>query len=192
MKKWQKIIVAVIVIFGVIVCVKSCSDKKEADIILAYIGSDFVDYNAFDENSASLEEVCIDVNGDGEKIVEVMEISFNNSLNQADLQNSSQKMARAVGAGVARVYLLEESFVINNASKGVFCDLSALGDGFKNSDGEVVAINVEGNKKVEKMGINTKNLYMAVRIVSEIDTVSDKNIDLKHQCAMNIAKYILS
>ena len=191
MKTWHKIGLVVVVIIGVLMSVKSCVDKKTPDITVAYIGSNFVDYNAFEENSSEIKSVCRDVNGDGEVVIELMEISFNEELSQADKQNSSQKLANAVGAGNARVYFIEKSYVINNASAGIFADLSSLGDGFKNSDGQVVAIDIEGNEKLEKMGIDTKGLYLAVRIVSQMDAVTDKNIDAKYESALNIAKYIL-
>lgn len=192
MKKWHKIALIVIVVVGVLVSVKSCIDKETPDVTVAYIGSNFVDYNAFYENNGDMENVCLDVNNDGEVVVELMEISFNNSLSQSDRENASKKLTNALGAGAARVYFIEEGYVINNASAGVFADLSALGDGLKNSLGEVVAINIQGNEKLEKMGIDTSNLYLAVRIVSEMDTVTDKNINAKHESAINIAKYILN
>lgn len=193
MKTWHKRAIIIIVIIGIIVCVKSCIDKKDADITLAYIGEGFVDRVAFDENKDELLNVCTDVNSDGEKCVEIMEISFNQSLSPADKDNSDKKLANALGAGVARVYFIEEKYVMANASKGVFEPLDNLGDGFKNSNGEVVAINITGNEKLAKMGIDTdKDLYLAVRVVSEMDIVLDKNIDKKHKMAMDIAEYILS
>lgn len=192
MKKWHKIALIVIVVVGVLVSVKSCIDRKTPDITVAYIGSNFVDYNAFYENNRDMANACLDVNGDGEVVVELMEISFNDSLSQGDRENASKKLANAVGAGYARVYFIEKSYVINNASAGVFEDLSSLGDGFKNSDGTVIAIDIDGNKKLEEMGINTDGLYLAVRVVSEMDAVTDKGIHEKHESALNIAKYILN
>lgn len=193
MKTWHKIALAVIVIVGVLISVKSCVDKRNADIILAYIGDSFVDREGFEENVGDVEKLCEDINSDGEVHVDLMEISFNEELSQADKQNSEGKLANAVGAGAARVYFIEEKYVMNNASSGVFADISHLGDGFKNASGEVVAISIKGNEKVQKLGIDTSgDLYLAVRIVSEIDTVIDKNIEAKHSLAMKIAEYVLN
>lgn len=191
-KKWHKIALLIILVVGVLVSVKSCVDKKTPDITLAYIGSDFVNYESFDENNRALCDACGDINNDGEVVVELMEISFNESLTESDKARSSQKLANAVGAGAARVYLIEEGYLINNASAGVFADISFLGDGFKNPQGEVVGISAEGNKKVESFGVNTQKLYLAVRIVSEMDAVTDKNINAKYESSINIAKYILN
>lgn len=193
MKTWHKIALCVIVVIGVLISVKSCVDKKDADLTLAYIGEGFVDYSAFENGRAALEALCEDVNSDGEVAVNLLEISFNEQLAQADRQNAYQKMTNAVGYGAARVYILEEQFVISNASSGVFADLAELGDGFKNADGETVAISVKGNEKVKKLGIDPDaDLYLAVRIVSEIDAVTDKDINKKHACAMKVAEYILN
>lgn len=192
MKTWHKIALVIIVIVGILISIKSCVDKKTSDITLAYIGESFVDRELFDKSVTDLSSVCTDVNSDGEVIIDIMEISFNDSLSEADKQNSESKLTNAIGAGVARVYFIEEKYLINNASSGFFADLSQLGEGFKNASGETVAISIKGNEKVASLGIDTsKNIYLAVRIVSEIDAVMDKNIEKKHSMAMDIAEYIL-
>lgn len=192
MKTWHKWAFIIIVVVGILISVKSCVDKKTADITLAYIGESFVDRELFDKSVTDLSSVCTDVNSDGEVIIDIMEISFNDSLSEADKQNSESKLTNAIGAGVARVYFIEEKYLINNASSGVFANLSQLGEGFKNASGETVAISIKGNEKVASLGIDTsKNIYLAVRIVSEIDAVMDKNIEKKHSMAMDIAEYIL-
>lgn len=192
MKTWHKWALIIVVVVGLLISVKSCIDKREADITLAYIGDGFVDRELFEKNAPMLQDVCADVNSDGEVNVDLMEISYNESLSQADKQNSDGKMANAVGAGFARVYFIEERYIVNNASSGVFEDLSHLGDGFKNSSGEVVGISIKGNKKAEMLGVDTDNdIYLAVRIVSEMDAFTDKNIEAKHLAAMKIAEYIL-
>ena len=192
MKTWHKWALIIVVIVGVLISVKSCMDRREADITLAYIGDSFIDRELFKENVQLLHSVCADINSDGEINVDMMEISFNEAISQADKQNSDGKMANAVGAGVERVYFMDEKYVMNNASSGVFQDLSHLGDGFKNAEGKVVAIKITGNEKVKRLGVDTDgDLYLAVRVVSEIDALTDKNIENKHAMAMDIAEYIL-
>lgn len=192
MKTWHKIAICVILVVGVLVAVKSCVDRTPPDITLAYIGDGFINRAAFEENADSLYSLCSDITADGEISIDMMEISFHEELSAADRQNSTQKMTHALGAGAARVYFIEESYVINNASKGVFADISHLGDGFKNASGDVVAISIKGNKKAEMLGIDTTgDIYLAVRIVSEMDRYTDKHIEEKHALAMNIAEYIL-
>ena len=193
MKTWHKWALIIIVIVGVLVSIKSCMDKRDADIVMAYIGDGFVDRELFTNNVDILQSVCSDINNDGEVYVDMMEISFNESLSQADKQNSEGKLANAIGAGVARVYFMDEKYVVNNASSGVFCDLSHLGEGFKNAEGETVAISIKGNEKAKLLGVDTDgDIYIAVRLVSEIDTLTDKNIQKKHTQAMEIAKFILN
>lgn len=192
MKTWHKTALVIVVVVGILISVKSCVDKKTADITLAYIGESFIDRELFNKNVSALSAVGSDVNSDGEVVVDIMEISFNDSLSEADKQNSESKLTNAIGAGVARVYLIEEKYLVNNASSGVFANLSQFGDGFKNASGEIVAINIKGNKRAESLGVDaSENLYLAVRIVSEIDALMDKNIEKKHSMAMDIAEYIL-
>ncbi len=191
MKRRYKIALIVIVVIGVLISIKSCVDRKNPDVTAAYIGDGFVNYEAFE--ACCFDSVFSDVNSDGKHQISLMEISFNEELSQADRQNSMQKMSNALGMGSARVYFIDEKYAIANSSAGVFCDLSHLGDGLKNSDGEVVAISIRGNEKVAKMGIDTESdLYLAVRVISEVDAAVDKNIGIKHQAAMELAEYILS
>lgn len=194
MKTWHKAALIIIVIVGVLISVKSCVDRKPPDITMAYIGDGFLDREAFEENKdIVLNSVASDINGDGEFNADMMEISFNESLTEADRQNSGRKLTNALGAGVARIYFIEGKYLMNNASSGVFEDISRFGDGFKNASGEVVGIAITGNEVAESLGVDTKgDIYLAVRVVSEIDALTDKNIEKKHALAMDIAEYILN
>lgn len=193
MKAWHKIILIIIIAVGIFICVKSCVDKREADITLAYIGDGFLDRDMFDRGVEDLNKVCGDINGDNAVQVDMMEISFNESLTQSDIQNSRQKLTSALGAGVARVYFIEEKYLINNAESGIFADMSQFGSGFKTGGGKVVAISLKGNEKAQRLGIDTQgDIYIALRDVSEMDTVLYKDIELKNKAAENIVKYILS
>ncbi len=196
MKTWHKIALAIIAIVGVMLCVKSCVDKKQPDLTMAYIGNGFVNLEKYEESVGELYDYCTDVNNDGETVVDIMEISYNKELSQADKSNSSQKMANAVGNGAARLYFIEEEYVKKNLDVGVFEDLTDFAtDGdtvIKDSDGRVVAIGVFGNEKVAKIGIEPeKNLYLAIREITEMDNVWRDNVQGENAAARNVAKYIL-
>lgn len=193
MKTRYKWMLAVILVVGILICVKSCADKKESDVTLAYIGYSFADRTLFEENIHTLTTGCEDVNGDGEFRVDLTEISFNESLGTADRENSTAKLASAVGMGNARLYFIAEDYVIRNKTAGVFADLSDLGEGIQNEKGETIAISVHGNEKLLNIGIEPdENMYLAIRIVSEMDEVTDKNIQKKDRAVWTMAKNILS
>ncbi len=193
MKKRYKIILAVIVIVGVLVAVKSCMDKVEPDLVMAYIGYDFIDKSMLEENGAELSAAVGDVNGDGQKKVEVLEISFSEKLSEGDFSNSQQKMASAVGGGTARLYFIDKEFLDKNRDSGVFADMSEfISDGVKNSDGQVIAFDISENERVKEIGIkNTENLYLALRVVSEMDHVYDSEIGKKDEAARRAVRWIL-
>lgn len=194
MKTRYKVILALIVAVGIIVSIKSCVDREEPDLTIAYVGYDFVNMTLFEENRGEVEEIIGDVDGDGKAVCEMVEISFNENLTSADLSNSKQKLTNAVGQGSARVYIMEKSFVENNKDNEVFADLSYLsGDGITNSEGETVGIDVSGSEMLAMLGIeNTEGLYLAVRKVSEMDSVWDKDIDETDAAARRAAEYILN
>ncbi len=194
MKTKYKVILALIVAVGIAVSIKSCVDREEPDLTIAYVGHDFVNMTLFEENRGELEEIIGDVDGNGKAVCEMVEISFNENLSTADLSNARQKLANAVGQGSARVYIMEKSFVEDNKDNEVFADLSYLsGDGITNSEGETVGIDVSGSEIPAMLGIeNTQELYLAVRKVSEMDHVWDKNIDETDAAARRAAEYILN
>ena len=193
MKTWQKWALLLVVVFGLIVCIRSCMIKKEPDITIAYIGAEFVNTEKFEKSVTSLEKSIEDINSDGDVNIELMEISFNESLGYADKSNSSQKLANAVGMGTARVYIIDKEYVLKNKDSGVFANVAELGDGIETKDGLTIAVSLEGNKKVREMGIEPKEgLYLAIRKVTEIDQASDKSIHKKDAAAWHIAKYILA
>ena len=193
MKTWHKVAIVIIVIVGVFLCVKSCIDKKDADLTVAYIGHDFVQRETFEQNMHEYASLCTDITGDGEIYIDMMEISFNEDLPEGDKQSAWSKLTSAVGAGIARLYFIEESYIRSNADEGFFADISHLGNGITNSKGQVVAISLKDNERVKLFGIEPKeDLYLAVRIVSEMDISTDKNIEAKNSSAHKIAQYIIT
>jgi hypothetical protein len=192
MKKRYKIILALIVTVGIIVSVRSCVVRKEADLTIAYIGHDFVNRSLFEENRGEINAIVGDVDSNGTQICDITEISFNENLSTADLSNAKQKMAYALGQGNARVYIMEKSFFDSNKDSGVYADLSYLSeDGLKNSDGEIIGIDVSGNEKLEKLGIKTDGTYIALRAVTEMDGVWNKNVEKTDEAARRLVEYIL-
>lgn len=193
MKKRYKIILALIAAVGVGVCIKSCVDREKADLTLAYIGHGFVDRELFKENRGELENAVGDVDGDGKAVCGIEEISFNENLAPADFSNAMQKLTNAVGQGSARVYITEKSFVEDNKDNDVFADISYLSEeGIKNSAGEVVAIDVSGCEKIAMLGIeNGEGMYIAVRKVSEMDSVWYENTDGIDAAARRAVQYLL-
>jgi hypothetical protein len=192
MKKRYKIILALIVTVGIIVSVRSCVVREEADLTIAYIGHDFVNRSLFEENRDEINAIVGDVDSNGTQICDITEISFNENLSTADLSNAKQKMAYALGQGNARVYIMEKSFFDSNKDSGVYADLSYLSeDGLKNSDGEIIGIDVSGNEKLEKLGIKTDGTYIALRAVTEMDGVWNKNVEKTDEAARRLVEYIL-
>ena len=147
----------------------------------------------FEENINLITKECSDLTGDGRFNVELMEISFSEQLGYADKSNSTQKMTNAIGMGTARLYIMDKSHVLSNKDKGVFADVSHFGEGIVNTNGETVAVSLKGNKILDKLGIDsTEELYLALRIVSEVDAVMDKGILKKDEAVRKMAEAILN
>ena len=65
------IILAAVILIGVIVAVKSCTDRIEPDLTISYIGENYFNSDTFCEKSYKLAEAVPDINGDGAKEVEL-------------------------------------------------------------------------------------------------------------------------
>lgn len=192
-KKHYKIIFAVIAAVGVLISVKSCIDRKKADLTIAYIGYDFIDKTVFASNSADLCANVGDIDGDGTARVAVMEISFSERLNDADFTNSQKKMASAVGSGAARVYLIDKAFAEKIKSSMVLAPLTEFADeGIKDPDGNIVAVDISDNPRLKEMGVSdTEDMYLALRVVSEMDVATNKRIGEIDAAARRAVKWIL-
>ncbi len=196
--KWF-ILLAIAVILGAAVAVKSCVERVKADITVSYIGESYFDSELFYENSSLLDEAVGDVNGDGKINTEIVVISIGTSLTSSQEQANLAKMSVSMGQGESRVYLMDKVYCQRYADEEILADLSdfradsSVTDVLVNSSGKVYGISVEGNPLVEKLGLSdTKDVYLALRSVTEMDSVNFKNIEKIDEAAKNTAKLIIS
>lgn len=179
-KKWF-ILLFFAVLLGVIVAAKSCASRVEADLVISYIGEGYFDSEAFYANVSPLEDALDDITGDGAKKAEAVSISFSSNLTAAQEQANLTKMSMSMGHGDSRVYFIEKNYCMRYAEQDILADLSEFDFGeaktLSNSKGEIYAVSIRDNPFVKELGIDdTENLYIALRKVSEMDTVEFENI----------------
>ncbi len=175
------VILAVAALIGVIVAVRSCTDRVEPDLVISYIGENYFDSEAFYDNVSTLEAVIDDINGDGKKYIEISVIPFTSNVSAAQQQSNLAKNTLSVGQGQSRVYIIDKAYCQNiYENQDVLADLSDFvregDDVLTNENGVVCAISVEGNRLLEKLGLSdTEDVYIALRKITEMDYVNFKD-----------------
>lgn len=197
------VILAIIILIGVIVAVRSCTQRVEPDLVISYIGENYFSSETFYNNSRELASAVPDINGDGENEVELTVISFNSNLTAAQEQSNNAKMTMSMGQGKSRLYLMDEQYCqhyIDEADEiPVLADLTDLapeGVGtLSDSEGRVYAIDVSGNALLKKLGLDeTDGVYAAMRAITEMDYVNYKNPtpEQMNKAAEDVLLYILN
>ncbi|MDO4563543.1 MAG: hypothetical protein Q4C12_06875 [Clostridia bacterium] len=191
--KWHTI-ASVAIIITLFLGIKSCVDKVEPDVSIAYIASGYVNTEMFDDGKRALEKLVGDINGDGKEDVFLNAIMFSDEVNPQMTAALTTKAMFAIAAGESRVYILDLEHCETYADSGAFEPLEKLGytDGLRNEKGELYAVRLEHNERLNKLGFNDKiELYAALRVIAETDA-GNKNIENITQGARKIFEYIMN
>lgn len=165
--KWHTfcaIFVIALIIFGFF----SCSQKTEPDLYLVYLSKTMVMDENIDKTEMSLiENVPVDdIDGDG-KIHVLMEHIVSSFDVNVPMDEGTAAKIQTVMFGGQHTLMLVHKYALEDYD-GIFENLGEIekeGDiTFKSpSEGFVSGISVEGNRYLEELGINTKDLYVAMR-----------------------------
>lgn len=188
-------LIILLILVLVVAGFKSCKDKQEIDLHMAYMSTNPISQQSTDALEKSLESAGLlrDIDGDGDAVFYMDTVVHNFSADSDMDQYSAQKVQTVLYAGshtltLAHRYALEDY-------DGSFEDISDYvrnGDNIFESpeEGYVSGIGVEGNEFLESLGINTENLYVAMRRRTNAEV--EKNAYAKEFAnGYEIMKYIL-
>jgi len=186
-------------LFGILllfVGIKSFTDKKEPDLFMVYMSNSMVsekDVNAFKADLIN-DGVVKDVDGDSNTFVHMEHIVSTFDVNDPIDQGTAAKVQTVLYGGQQTLMLVHQ-YALEDYD-GMFEDLSDRvkeGDKTFNSPAEkfICGISVEGNEYLESHGINTENLYIAMRrrTLESIEKGKDKEY---FDQAYKTMEYILS
>ncbi len=190
------VILIILTLIGVLVAVRSCTDKVEADLTIAYIGEGFFNSDVFYPASDEIEKAIDDINGDGERNIELVTITFNNNITASQEQSNMAKMTFAMGQGQSRLYLFDKNYCNYYADNEILADLSAFaGDNevLVNGEGKVYGISVTDNPVLKRLGLDGGEVYASIRAITEMDYVNYKNPgpEEMNKAAEDVLLYIL-
>ena len=192
------IILVIITVIGIIVAVRSCTEKVDADLTIAYIGDELFNSDVFYPAAPEIEAEIDDINGDGKRKIELVTITFNKNITFSQEQSNMAKMTMSMGQGQSRLYFMDKEYCERYADSEILMDISDIAGGrevLTNEQGKVYAISMNGNNNLRRLGlIDTSEVYAAVRAITEMDYINFKNPgpEEMNEAAMDVLMYILN
>ncbi len=190
------VILIVLTFIGVLVAVRSCTERVEADLTVAYIGEGLFNSDVFYPASHEIEDVIDDINGDGERNIELVTITFNNNITASQEQSNMSKMTLTMGQGQSRLYFFDKNYCNYYADSEILADLSDFAgdnDVLVNSEGKVYGVSVSNNPVLKRLGLDGGEVYASIRAITEMDYVNYKNPgpEEMNKAAEDVLLYIL-
>ena len=152
----------------VVIFIGSFVTKKEPDMYMVYISDGIIADDNVDRFKADIEKEGIikDTNGDDAVLIYFEQIFATFDVNNPVDETSTSKLQTIFDGGQHQLMLVHK-YALEDYD-GIFEDLAPKvqqGDATFVSPSEnfVTGISVEGNKYLESYGIDTKNLYVAMR-----------------------------
>ena len=196
--KIHTIVIAVIVLLAGTTVYQSVTNP-EYDFNALYAG----EYDLIDENAEILRqrmsEFVTDTDGDGKDGVALNRISFVNGMEDTQFEYvSAMRMQLEVTDENSILFIFDDTkaqyFIGTSEMDGAFLEVSQWLDGEVSeerlyiSEEKAYAVNLKGSKLLEECGINSDNLYIAVRNYIE---EPDEELKEKIADAKNIANAIV-
>lgn len=187
--KWHLIfLLLVLICIGFMLL--NITSTTEPDLVIGYIGMNYVNVQTFNDNKAEIELLLRDSNDDGERLTSMYAYAV-------DLENDlHDTFAEMIDTDDYDIYITTKTALKKVEDKSVFVPASEYVnlsgkdiDTLKDKSGRVYAVSLEDNEYLKKMGImNTTDLYIAVA-----QSENDKEGELpgNRKNGRNIAGYII-
>ena len=133
--KWLIILGGIIVLFVVIAVVQMFS-KPDADVDLMFVGPWYLSSENKDELEESIRSIAEDYNGDGEKAVDILELTLKSltmgeggdqkTMYYDEYNSAMQRFQTELRAGDSVIYFLHKEFYETARDAGVLAPLSEV------------------------------------------------------------------
>lgn len=192
---WIKIAAIVFAVVFIAVTFMQCSQRKETDLGIMYVGKAVVSEN-LPKLAQEIEKTNIisDADEDGEITLNTKAIVIPLSKEKMIEQQVPEQIQVEIISGENLLYILEKETLISYAVDESFADITDLAEKFNvpkenclsYENGSVYAIPAEENALLKELGIETSGMYFALRNYLPKD--KDKLTIIN---AQNALKYIL-
>ena len=187
------------IIIAVIVTIYQAVTAPQYEFNAFYAGEYDIPYENAEALRLKMSEFVTDSNGDGKDGVALNRISFNENTEDSQVMYASiTKMQLEVTDKNTILYIFDDSkaqyYVGNPTMEGVFLEVKEWlfedisDDRLYMADEKACAVSLKGSKFLEELGIDSENLYIAVRNHNE---EIDEEMQEKIADAKNIANAII-
>lgn len=187
--KWHLFFLLLIIVCLGFIFINMAS-KTEPDLVVGYLGINYVNVQTFNDNKSEIELLLRDANDDGEKISTIYAYAVDL---ESDLHDTFADM---IDSDDYDIYITTKAALKKVKDKSVFVAadeyVTLTGkeiDTLKDKSGRTYAVSLEDNDYVKKMGIlNTTDLYIAV---AQSQDEKDGELPGNRKNGRNIAGYII-
>ncbi len=191
--KWH-LLAGLLIICIAVVAVRSCIKKESIDMYVLYMVNGAYSTQANEELAMKLEQYVDDIDGDGEKRVQIIALSFSDTLSRTD-QTQEATLAQLVGqisSGPALFYIFDDENykALKEAQVQVFGELKGVDTTSPYFEADRYNATEAGFfKDVKGWSENYKTLYFGMRVSDGI-TEGDSRYAQIRQCQETLAKIV--
>ncbi len=185
---WIKIAAIVFAVVFIAVTFMQCSQRKEIDLGIMYVGKAVVSEN-LPKLAQEIEKTNIisDADEDGEITLNTKAIVIPLSKEKMIEQQVPEQIQVEIISGENRLYILEKETLISYAVDENFADISDLAEKFNvpkenclcYENGSVYAIPAGENALLKELEIETSGMYFALRNYLPKDKDKPENLNVK-------------
>ena len=200
-KKWENfwyyykihVIVGVFIAILLAITLRDCANNIEPDLTIAYMGKNYISEEIGQVLKDQLSKVLADVNND-----ERVELSFLPIILTDDIKSETdiamqQKAMIVIASGEAQMFLLDSSNLKKLISQGALQPLDDVVSQYNidieqypeikaTAEGEqephIYGLPLDGNRIFEEKGLQTEDLYIAIRVMSQGDQNKAKVVSM--------------
>lgn len=186
--KWHLFFLILIVICVVFV-LSNVTQKKEPDIMIGYVGKNYINVQTFNDNKGIIELLLHDATGDGEKISSIGAYAVDL---ESDLHEVFEKL---VDKDSFDLFIAEKTAFTKYKDKSVFVTATEYVnlserplETLKDDNGRIYAVSLEGIDFMKRMGfVDSTDLYIAA-----VNPKDGGELSTNRKNGRNIAGYILT
>ncbi len=186
------VVATIFIIIVIAITLKDCANNVTPDVSLAYVGNKYISEETSKKLSESLSssDIISDINNDGKYVVSFTPLNISNDIRSEQDMAMQQKVMIMIAAGEIQVFFVNKQYLEVFSKQGALMPLDKIAKEHEidvhktpeikvaiedSNEEHIFAIPLEGNEKMAVLGINSKDLYIAIRAHNDKGKKNNKN-----------------
>lgn len=185
------VIVGIFIAIVLAVTLKDCMNRVTPDLTVSYIGPGYFDEQFQQKLQEKLSSALKDINADGKNVLDFQCMTINENDKSEQSLAMQQKVMIEFAAGETKVFLLDKDHLKIFAEQGAFENLDDIAAQYGINDTQypeikltvhdtnqshIYGIPLSGNTMLKDLGADTKDMYIAIRAISDKDRNDAKKL----------------